>query len=64
VPLKTRSYDLRFFSQQPRQLLARGGLIEIDPATGRATSCKLVHMTEADLDALADAPFGDEGGGV
>jgi len=53
-----------FFEIAKSDARISGGLIEIDPATGRATSCKLVHMTEADLDALADAPFGDEGGGV
>ena len=53
-----------FFEVAKSDARISGGLVEIDPATGRATSCKLVHMTEADLEALADAPFGDEGGGV
>jgi metallophosphoesterase (TIGR00282 family) len=53
-----------FFDVAKADARISGALFDVDPTTGRATSCRLAHLTEADLDALADAPELDQGGGA
>lgn len=45
-----------FFDVAKTDARLSAALFDVDPAAGRATSCKLVHLTEADFDAMADAP--------
>jgi metallophosphoesterase (TIGR00282 family) len=45
-----------FFDVAKADARLSAALFDVDPVTGRATSCKLVHLTEADFDAMADAP--------
>jgi hypothetical protein len=38
-----------FFEVAKSDARISGALFDVDPATGRATSCKLVHLTEEDF---------------
>jgi len=53
-----------FFDVAKADARISGALFDVDTSTGRASSCRLVHLTESDLESLSHAPFGEEGGGV